>query len=205
MSDQADAEIGRLRRQVRAMSAVTRQLQAQLASAGRTSQSRARRTGQADSWLPDLERLAQPVEVAVLALPDGQVWLREGDTRRRVKASLLTLALEQEFGARRAVEASELEQWVEGPPVEVFETSSGPPFLIVGGQRLPLRGLPTPYPVPAEAAARFPEGNELDVWRATRARRAGPRLRSARDLSVVAHEVRRRGKQQIRRITGSGG
>ncbi len=208
MNDDPTAEIGRLRRQLRAMSAVTRQIQAQLAAMQPTAQTRVRRAGQADRWLHDLEKLAQPVQVELLVVGARQIWLLEGNVRRIVKSSLLTLALEQELGPRRPIDASELEQWTEGPPVEVLETTTGPPFLIVGGQRFPLRGLPSPFPVPPEAAARFPQGPELDVWRATRTqgRTSGTlaRLRSTRDLSAVAHEVSRRGKRQVRRLTGSG-
>jgi hypothetical protein len=50
-----------------------------------------------------------------------------------------------------------------GVPVEVLEGPSGPAFVIVGGTRCSLRGLPLPHPVSAEEMQRFPEGEGLDL------------------------------------------
>ena len=205
-ADQENEEISRLRRQLRALSAVTRQLHAQLATLLPLSQTKVRRGGYADPWLPDLERLAPPVEVEVLTLPTNRLWLREGDTRRAIKSGLLAVALEREFGRRRVVEEPELEQWVEGPPVEVMETAAGPMFVIVGGVKMPLRGLPPPFPVSAEAVARFPEGPELAIWSSSQTR-GGPRNAAGAvdDLQELARKVRRRTKRELRRLSGSNG
>jgi Sulfotransferase family len=47
--------------------------------------------------------------------------------------------------------------------VEVLEAAQGAPFLILGGQRLPIRGLPLPHPLADIDAVAFPEGDEIDV------------------------------------------
>jgi len=52
---------------------------------------------------------------------------------------------------------------VDGPPVEVLEGPDGPPFVVVGGQRLAVRGLPLPHPVGAEVRDSFPSGGEIDL------------------------------------------
>ena len=57
----------------------------------------------------------------------------------------------------------ELGGWGESAPVEVLEGPKGSPFVIVGGKRWPVRGLPLPHPVSAELMQLFPEGVELNV------------------------------------------
>jgi hypothetical protein len=207
VTDDQPAEIERLRRQLRAMSAVTRQLYAQLEALRPTSQLKPRRHGLATEWVAELERTAHPAPVELYVTTDGAVWLREGGTRRGVKSGLLAAALEHQLGPRRTIDRSELEQWVEGPPVEVLEAVTGPPFLVVGGQRLPVRGLPAPFPVPLEAVIRFPEGPELDLRRTIKGGSwAGPSsgVRSVGDLGELARRAGRTGKRYVRRATGAG-
>ena len=50
-----------------------------------------------------------------------------------------------------------------------MESGSGPAFLVVGGRRLPLRGLPLPYLVATDDMLLFPEGEELNVAASCRA------------------------------------
>src|SRR4029077_7867055 len=112
-------------------------------------------------------------------------FLVEGRLRRQIKAGLLFNALAP-VAPRREMTDDEIDGLEEGPPVEVLEGPSGPAFVVVGGRRLPLRGLPLPHPVSAEEMQFFPEGPELRVavtsapppGRATRARgivrREGP-------------------------------
>ena len=57
----------------------------------------------------------------------------------------------------------DVERWSLGPPVEVLEAGTGAAFLVVGGRRLPLRGLPLPYLVSTNDMLLFPEGQELNV------------------------------------------
>lgn len=208
MSDDPTAETERLRRQLRAMSAVTSQLHAQLRAAQPVSQAKPRRAGQADAWIGELERVALPVQVEVLVTTDRKVWLREGSIRRSVKAGVLTIALERIFGPRRPVEQAELDGLTEGPPVEVFESPSGPMFIVVGGERLPLRGLPAPIPVSQEASGRFPEGPELDVWFAVKSQldKAQAVVAPPTAKGGLARRVARGGKRRLKRlITTAGG
>jgi hypothetical protein len=44
-----------------------------------------------------------------------------------------------------------------------MEGASGPPFVIVGSRRWPIRGLPLPYLVTNEDMHRFPEARELNI------------------------------------------
>ena len=87
----------------------------------------------------------------------------DGEMRRQVKAGMLFAALTRVLGAPRDVSDQDLERWSPGPPVEVLESDSGPAFLVIGGRRLPLRGLPLPYLVSNQDMLLFPEGEELNV------------------------------------------
>ena len=44
-----------------------------------------------------------------------------------------------------------------------------PPFLLVDGQRLPIRGLPLPHPVSTDLMLSFPEGPEVRIGAPLRA------------------------------------
>ncbi len=133
-----------------------------------------RRANDAIGWLPDTagrHTAGRELGSALVVDPDLSTWLVEGGQRRRVGSTLLAAALEQLLGPRRPVEADELDGWEPGPPVEVLEGRSGPPFVVVGGLRRPLRSLPVPYPVDETNATRLAEGPPLDVVRAVVARR----------------------------------
>jgi hypothetical protein len=122
----------------------------------------ARRAAMASSWLDQL----QPNEggpAPFLVRAPGGAYAIEGGQRRRVSSGLLLAALEEMLGSARTADVAEYERWSEGPPVEVLEDQKGGPFVIVGGRRLAIRGLPLPHPVEAEWAGRFREGPELDV------------------------------------------
>jgi hypothetical protein len=56
-----------------------------------------------------------------------------------------------------------LDDLEDGPPVEIFESAHGAPFVVVAGQRLPLRGLPLPHPLAASGPLALEEGPELDI------------------------------------------
>jgi hypothetical protein len=103
---------------------------------------------------------------------DRSVYVVEGTTRRRLAVTLLTPALEQVYGARRAIDDDAFHELTEGPPVEVLEGPSGPPFVVVGGRRLALRGLGLPHGADQSVVDALPEGPQLDVAGATLARRA---------------------------------
>ena len=166
----------RLRRELRALSAVNRQLQAQLdTGGGRVARSAAvsaggnaargsiRRAGAASRWLDELELIGGVMDPFLVRGADGAVFVVEGNYRRPVKSALLAAALERALDGHRDATDAELEAWTEAVAVEVLEGPKGPPFVVVGGRRLPIRGLPLPYPVSADEMDLLPEGQELNV------------------------------------------
>ncbi|MCU1354164.1 MAG: glycosyltransferase [Acidimicrobiales bacterium] len=143
------------------------------------------------------EPVADPARLAELpAAPAGRpgrifmvregvaVHLIEGETRRSVKSGLLAAALEDRFGKPRIVTAADLERWTEGPPVAIFAASSGLPMIIVGGQLLPVKGLPVPQPIDVGLTERFPRGAVLDVAGANVPRARWEEARQKRSLTI---------------------
>ena len=128
----SDDEQKRLRRELRAMAAVNRQLQAQLEEPTGPRPDRRAATGIA--WIEQLA--AMGVSDAHLArAPDGSVFVIEGMRKRPVRSGIIAAAVEQSFGAARAITDDELRRLTEGVPVELFEASSGAPFIVLGGRR----------------------------------------------------------------------
>jgi hypothetical protein len=227
----------RLRRQVRAMGAVNRQLQAQLDSGGSRSwagpagpgggdllangttglsgySAGARRASVAAPWLEQLSAGIEGPEPFLVQATNGKTFLIEGGFRREVRSGLLVAALEGMVGRRRNVSDHEFDRWAGGVPVEVLEGPQGPPFVVVGGRRLPLRGLPLPHPVSADQMQLFPTGRELNVssanvsrvqlQRAIHGAYQVDRLRAAverRGVLGAAKEGARRSVRRARRIT----
>ena len=176
-----ESETERLRRHLRALSAVNNQLHAQLESgvrraAGggddllganggdvRLSTLSIRRAASGSQWLEQLQLSGSSSDPFLVHHRKRGKFLVEGPLRRQVKAGMLYVALEGILGAGREVADAELDRWNEGPPVEVLEAPSGPAFIVVAGRRLTLRGLPLPHPVTTEEMLRFPEGEELRI------------------------------------------
>jgi hypothetical protein len=178
-------ETQRLLRHLRAMSAVNHQLHAQLEGqmvravgrAGAHSDDllgdadmfgavvvKSRRAGIASAWLEQLQlRGGRSGEVYLARTPARDAFVIEGSMRRAVKSGLLVIALAKVLGPVRDVSASDVNRFSEGPPVEVLESGSGAAFIVVGGQRLPIRGLPLPYVVTNDEANAFPMGKEVNV------------------------------------------
>jgi hypothetical protein len=184
MMIEGETEEQRLRRELRAMSAVNRQLQAQLEGGGYVGVSSGgagaggdllapvggafgggnpRRGAEASRWIQQLERDAASGQPTLVRASSGKTYVVEGSHRREVRAGILIPALEQLLSEARRVDDGELNGWIESAPVEVLEGPRGAPFVIVGGKRWPLRGLPVPYPVSTEQMYLFPEGPELNV------------------------------------------
>jgi hypothetical protein len=179
------SEVERLQRQVRAMGAMNRQLQAQLdggngrawgagqaagdllattASTGfGTSAAGARRAETASTWLEALSGGMEGPKPFLVHRKKGRPFLVEGGYRREVRSGLLAAALEEMLGRSRKVPDPEFDRWTDGVPVEVLEGPQGPPFIVVGGRRLPLRGMPLPYPVGGDQVEPLPKGPELNV------------------------------------------
>jgi hypothetical protein len=180
---ETESETERLRRHLRALSAVNNQLHSQLESGVRRSgdagrdgllaganggDDRAstlalRRADAGSQWIEQLQIYGSASDPFLVRNAKRGNFLVEGSLRRRVKAGMLFVALEGVMGSARAVADAELERWKEGPPVEVLEAPSGPAFVIVAGRRLTLRGLPLPNPVTTDEMLRFPEGAELRI------------------------------------------
>jgi hypothetical protein len=175
----------RLQRHLRALAAVNRQLRAQLDALEAEAAQRgpgllqqpaapppptggaSRRGRRASEWLsaadePTAERPDRP-RPFLATRPDGGLYLVDGGVRRRIRSGLLVPALEQLLGERVTAGDEDLAAWPEGPPVEVLEGPTGPPFVVVGGRRLALIGLPLPHGVDAAVVDRLPEGPALDL------------------------------------------
>jgi hypothetical protein len=223
----------RLQRHVRAMGAMNRQLQAQLDSGGGTvwdassahdgdllsttgsvtfgtSAAGARRAATAGGWLEQLAMGSDGAAPSLVRRRNGRTFLVEGGYRREVRSGVIAAALEEKLGAAREVKDREFDRWTDGIPVEVLEGPQGPPFVVVGGRRLPLRGMPLPYPVSGDQMERFPKGPEVNVGAASVSR---ARFRQAiygryqveRLRSAVARKgVVGAGKEAARRATHRG-
>ena len=225
----SEDETERLRRHLRALSAVNRQLHAQLEGGtrravdtargrddllagddgadGRLSMLSIRRAGDGSKWIEQLQLLGGPSDPILVRSPKRGAFLVEGSLRRQVKAGMLFVALEGLIGSARLMRDAEIDRLSEGPPVEVLEGASGPAFIIVGGRRLPLRGLPLPHPVTVEDMLRFPEGEELRVGgvgsggghtAAGRLKRAGSLVRREGLVQGSVAVVRRAGRRIMR-------
>jgi hypothetical protein len=191
-------ELTRMRRHLRAMSATNRQLQAQLEGSGiravalpgsaraATSASdvlaaddqpgrsepaaEARRAGRARTLIEQLELQGNAGEPALVRRGNGALYIVEAGRKREIKSGILGATIERDFGQARDVTDDELEQLPDGVPVDIFEGPTGSAFVIYGGQRRPLRGLPLPYPLSERQTQLFPEGEELNVSAANIAR-----------------------------------
>jgi hypothetical protein len=182
--------VDRLQRQLRAMGAMNRQLQAQLGGGGigtwrstsdqgdgdllmtagssgfGASAAGARRAATAGSWLEQLAADTEEGTPHLVRRTNGRAYLIEGGYRREIRSGVIAAALEEKLGRPRRVKNSDFDRWTDGVPVEVLEGPQGAPFVVVGGRRLPLRGMPLPYPVSGEQMALLPQGPEINVGQA---------------------------------------
>ncbi|MGZ4680920.1 MAG: hypothetical protein ACXWBN_09640 [Acidimicrobiales bacterium] len=159
-----------------------------------------RRALAAADWVGPLVDLPPEVEAHLGVTPDGTTIVVDGRLRRPVRARLLLPALETALGPRRPIAEAELEALDEGPPVELLEGRAGLPFVVVGGRRLPVTGLPLPFPIERSALDTLPQGPTLDTATALlprRANAAGPWLAQ---LSVPAPD---RSAEVVTRPDGS--
>ena len=213
MDTTEEGETQRLRRHLRAMSAVNRSLHAQLegrsvrvggsSEAGegdllsradvRQASLPARRASAASAWVEQLQVTSGGGE-PYLVRSSRAVFVIEGRYGREVSSGLLAAALAEHLGEPRDIGDEELERLAEGATVELLEGPRGRPFVVVGGQRLSIRGLPLPYPVSAEEMQVFPEGPELNVASANVARAKFQDAYSGRyQLSQARAAVARKG------------
>ena len=90
----------RLRRELRAMGAVNRQLQAQLDEP--IAAAKPRRAGRADQWIDKLVT-AGTSDPSLVRSREGRMFVVEGNEKRAVKAGILAAAIEQALGTAREV------------------------------------------------------------------------------------------------------
>jgi len=207
----------RLRRHLRALAAVNRQLQAQLEGSGRRAiglppSLRAaglvdadvgtgaptpapllslRRGAHAGPWLEQLQLTVGASDPHLVRRSGRAIFLVEGTHRREVRSGILAAALEQALGEPRDVTDEELARFTVGVPVEVLEGPSGPAFVVVGGMRRSLRGLPLPHPVGADEVQLFPEGEGLDLAAANVSRARYEQAKAASRFGRRAAQARR--------------
>jgi hypothetical protein len=161
-------ETDRLRRELRAMAAVNRQLHAQLEEP--VGARRDRRSSVGIGWIEQLATLGSS-EASLVRADNGAIYVIEESRKRPVRSGLVAAAIEEVLGASRDANQTEIDGYAEGVPVELFEGSTGAPFVVVGGKRHSIRGLPLPYPVDNRHASEFPEGDEMNVAAANVSRR----------------------------------
>lgn len=142
------------------MGAVNRQLQAQLDEPAAAI--RQRRATPGAEWIDALvsKGVTQP---SLVRTTDGKVFVVEGDEKRPVHSGILAAGLEDALGEAREVGATELGRWADGVQVELFEAPDGPPFVVVGGMRRTVRGIPLPHPVTNKQASEFAQGDDVNV------------------------------------------
>jgi len=122
-----------------------------------------RRATNPTDWVAALVDATATDDAHLAVSPDGTTLLVEGRRRRPIRARVLIPALETAIGPRRPIDDAALAALDEGPPVEVLEGRSGLPFVVVGGRRLPVTGLPLPHPIDRSALDGLPEGPTLDA------------------------------------------
>lgn len=126
-----------------------------------------RRAGTGTEWVQQLpkprETVAGEPPYLVRRAGDGAVFLIESEHRRAVPSPLLADALAEQLGDQRELTDQQVGGWPTGSPVEVLEAPTGPPFVIFGGARHPLRGLPLPYPLRNGDADFLGDGEEVIV------------------------------------------
>lgn len=182
----------RLRRHIRALSEVNAQLQAQL------------RSDESQSIAAAPSHPAGASEPFLVRSHTRGCFLVEGSLRREIKAGILFAALVRAIGPVREVRDSQLDTWNEGPPVEILLAPHGPAFVVIGGRRHSIRGLPGPYQVGTDEMLRFPVGPELLIS-------VPPPTRGARIRRVLRREgfwggsaiAARRAIGRLRRVLAS--
>lgn len=152
----------------------------------------------ARAWISEVPKSASERAPMLVVDRSGHVFVIERSRRRPVSSPVLASALEMRFGPAQLVDQDGLERWAEGAPVEVLEGRRGAPVVVLGGERLPVRGLPLPFPVRQAVIDRLPEGEAIDLGKALVGRRQYDQVQKrAADLaelttpSGLARRIRR--------------
>ena len=146
------------------------------------------RAREAQGWIQEVPKSASERPPLLVVDRSGHVFVVERSRRRHVE---LLGAGRRARGALRPAPSPSTRtastRWKEGAPVEVLEGRRGAPVIVVGGERLPVRGLPVPYPVRQGVIDRLPEGEAIDLGKALVGRRQYDEVQKrAADLAELA-------------------
>lgn len=170
-------EIERLRRELRAVAAVNRQLRSELDGStqraiappdGRAPSTQATRDPEGAGAFKSAITGGGPASsgvdrIEVVQDPAGTVHLVEGSNVHRIGSNVIAAALEEVFGFRRPVTTDELSRYVPAPTIEVYCNEAGRTFVVVAGRRLPVEGLPVVRDAPPGLEATLDAGPKLNV------------------------------------------
>lgn len=175
----SDDQIERLQREVLALAAVNRQLQADLEGRGllAVAAPRDRLATPPPTGPPTSAGLGafrsvitqvqggtgDPDEPVRVVEAGGATYLLEGRSARPVPSSIIAAMLEELLGPKQTVTADQLANYADGDPLTVLQGPTGPPFLAMAGRRTAVRGWPTIQKVAAEIADDLDDGGELNV------------------------------------------
>ena len=138
--------------------------------------------GPVGEWLDDLVAAPSAAAVSLARVDEDTMYLLEGTQKRAIPRMLVGALLEADLGPARPITESELDEFDEGPPVEVLAAPTGYPFVVMGGRRRPIRGYPVPLVIDEDDADRFEQGEPLRVARIARVGSLGPRPPQAASL-----------------------
>lgn len=175
----SDDQIQRLQREVLALAAVNRQLQADLEGRGlrAVAAPRDRLATPAPVGPPVSAGLGpfrsvitqvrggtgDPGEPVTVVESAGTTYLLEGRSARPVASSVIAAMLEELLGPKQSVTADDLARYADGEPVAVLQGPTGPPFLALAGRRISVRGWPTIQKVADEVVDELDDGGELNL------------------------------------------
>lgn len=153
-----------------------------------------RRASLGARWSTELTTLGAGAAPYLAQDLTGRAYVVEGAAKRRVPSGILAAALEDVLGAPRQLSDTELGSMSDGPPVELFEEPAGKNFVVVGGERFDVRGIPQTYPVEVDAARKFPKAGSINAAKANVPRRRLNQVMGLRfQLDRIRGAVRRRG------------
>lgn len=180
-------DVARLRREMRALAVVNRQLQADLEGRGLVAVAAPRERietpppagapvsaglGPFRSVITQVRGGEGPGAPVRLVTNGGRTFLVEGRTARPVPSSLVAAVLEEVVGSGAPIDDAALGVLAEGDDVEVLQGPGGHPFVAVAGRRVTVRGWPRLQRVAADVVDALDDGEEVDVARLVAARRA---------------------------------
>ena len=153
-----------------------------------------RRAQRGATWIDELAIKGRAGNPHLVRSRSGRVYLVEGPNARPVPSGIIAHGLERSFGATRDAPDSEMSGFAPGVPVEVFEGDDGHAFLVIGGERWRLKGLPLSHHVDPRHEAMLARGSTIDLSAANvSSRRLTEALSWRFQLERIRATVRRRG------------